>query len=303
MFYEADFRKMCGLLKEFDKKYHRCPHKKEVFREERLGEWVIRTRSKIKRGEYGTVQIEILHEYKIYELIIKAPSKKRTTNYFREQVVLLKAFKIKYNRLPMKRETFKDVPLGVWCNTQKYNFNRGELTKEQISLLASTGLLETGIYNFKQRVKEVDTFYKKYNRFPLYNEVINRKALGYWWYCIRDRIWKYTLSEDDFTYIQQTAPYMIEYGRKKDLRSYWSWLSLLEEFQKETGRVYPRAREEYQGEKLGSWCSRQRMRYKKGELTANQKEELEALHLFEDMVEAEKGAYNNVNDNEGENKK
>ena len=87
------------------------------------------------------------------------------------------------------------------------------------------------------------------------------------------------------------------------MRSYWSWLSLLEEFQKETGRVYPRAREEYQGEKLGSWCSRQRMRYKKGELTANQKEELQALHLFEDMVEAEKGAYNNVNANEGENKK
>jgi len=26
VFYEAYFRKMCGLLKEFDKKDHRCPH-------------------------------------------------------------------------------------------------------------------------------------------------------------------------------------------------------------------------------------------------------------------------------------
>lgn len=283
MFREESFREACVLLKAFKKKYHRCPKKKEEFQGEKLGDWVVRTRSKLKRGEYDSVQIEILKEYRVYDLIENVPSKKRTTTYFKSQVALLKKFKRKYNRLPKKMEEYEGMPLGVWCNTQKYLFHKGDLTKEQINLLAPTGLLGTGSYNFYQRIKEVDAFYQKYNRFPMYNEVVNGKVLGNWWYCIKDRIWRYMISEEDLAFIEENAPYMIPYGRKKDLRNYWAWLNLLDEFQKETGRVYPRAREEYCGEKLGSWCSRQRMRYRKGVLTVNQVEVLMERGILEDI--------------------
>ena len=196
---------------------------------------------------------------------------------FEEYTHLLKEYIKKYHKLPLKKEVYADKPLGVWCCTQKYLYRKGKLDPAKIKLLKPTGLLDTGMYNFQVRVRAIDAFYQKYNRFPFQNEIVRGKPLGWWWYQLQEQIWRYSLSDTEMEYLEQTVPYMIKLGRNKDLNQYWEWIDLLKEYQAETGRIFPKTREIYKGKQLGAWYIRQKQKGKQGKLTENQKDILASV--------------------------
>ncbi len=222
-----------------------------------LGVWCNRQRSNKKSGKLSTQRIELLE---------KIP------NWFWEQdldeqwykkYTLLK----EYSDTPSQKYITKcGVKLGSWCNEQKQNKKKENLSKSQIELLEK---IPNWSWDKNEQWYEKYTLLKAYNDTPI-NSYITKCGfkLGSW--CSHQRTKKNKLSTQQIELLEKIPNWYWE----QDLDEQWNKkYTFLKEYNDTPSQCYITNC----GIKLGNWCSEQRQNKKKEILSKSKIELLEKI--------------------------
>ena len=126
---------MVSLLKEFVEKNGRAPKEEEKYKNENLGRWFTKVKSNYKNNKLDAKRAELIMN--IDKKLLTSSKKQYFDRDFKFMLKLLKEFKLRYDRLPKQRETYKGRNVGTWIGTKRRAYKKGKLTIKQINALNS----------------------------------------------------------------------------------------------------------------------------------------------------------------------
>ncbi len=129
--WEKHFR---AILLFRDKYPERWVYSKEIFRRERIGDWVNAQRNAYAKGTLSPRRIELLNAIDFCW--------SSTEDRWQEMFELFKHYKAEYFtvEIPINKK-YKNKNLGIWCAAQRYYRKRGRLSAERQQLLNSVGFI------------------------------------------------------------------------------------------------------------------------------------------------------------------
>ena len=134
---EERWQKNFALFKEFKEEHGRLPYSSETYKDINLGSWLNTQKNSYKNNILTPEREELLCSIGVeFDRTQDVIFEERWQNSF----ALLKEFVSEHGRFPHKRETYKDVNLGVWLDSQKQVYKKGKLTSEREELLRSVGV-------------------------------------------------------------------------------------------------------------------------------------------------------------------
>lgn len=186
---ETAWQKNYELYIAFKAEFRREPKYKEIYQDVRLGIWCSNQRQRYRRGEITERQ-----KQKLLEAGFIFNQKEAA---WQETYHLCIEFKEKFGREPQKRETYGDVKLGLWLQTQRDLFKKGILSEERKQQLLKAGFI---LDPFEDTWKKTFNLYialkTEFGREPNRNEIYQGVKLGIWCANQRTAFKNGTLSEE-----------------------------------------------------------------------------------------------------------
>ena len=176
-----------------------------------------------------------------------------------------------------------DPQLGNWVQTQRHYYKKGLLAKERCHYLEAIG--------FEWTVREVTEWTKMFKRLQAYqqehngscdvpNKYPSDQQLGNWVNCQRKRYRKGLLAKERCDQLEATG-FEWKGNEQAKMQTYENkWNKMfrkLQAYQQEHNGSCNLPFKYSQNPKLGKWVSVQRQRYKKGLLTKERCDQLEAI--------------------------
>ena len=171
----------------------------------------------------------------------------------------------------------KDQQLGKWCYTQKTNYHKGTLDPERKAKLDGIGFVFDEIVSLEERweekYKRLVEYWKKHNSTIVPIEFEDDPELGKW-VGEQRRLYSYNDSRMTPERIERLEAIGFVWNAQEAL---WQEMySRLVDYKHEKGDAnVPQGYDE--DPKLGIWVSNQRTAYKKGKMSSNRIEKLEAI--------------------------
>lgn len=259
-----------SLLKEFREIFERWPRKKELFRGEKLGVW------------YGAQQHcfknNLLEDYQVKLLLSIGFNGDLFNSKWDIQFNHLKQYRQlnPVSWVTVNEEFPEGNKLGAWCCDQRENYRKGKLNQLRIEKLNSIEFLWNPLidewkiqYN---HLKEFRNLFK--NRWPKIKEEFPKgNKLGRWCSIQREAFKKGNLSDFQIKALESLNFIWNNFSNAWDKQ-----LEYLKEYRKLFPDKFPTQREEFPpGNKLGYWCSKQRLSNAKNKLNFSNKFKLESL--------------------------
>lgn len=179
---KSNFDDTLKLLKDYVNENHKIPSTDDKIKNYKmLGSWCANIRQKYKLNKLTQNEIDKLNQ-------ITGWFWKKEDN-FNEKVQQLKEYVNKYNKLPSSHEkNDQHRVLGKWCQRQRYNYRKGNLSKKRIHNLESVSGWYWKIKNTSTKPKTFDERYNELKKFIDENKKLpnsrsedqNEKSLGKW---------------------------------------------------------------------------------------------------------------------------
>ena len=246
------------LLQNFIQEYNRFPKSAEIYEGVCVGKWCDNQKKQAVNPDYPKERMEKLKEIGLLDTTRSA--------LWDKHYQLLEAFLQEHNRFPKNREIYCDFNLGYWCAEQKQKALKPDYNPYRLKKLQEIGLLDNiqkplpweEIY---QLLKE---YVAEYHKFPVAKEVYKGYGLGTW--CERQKFLSKNpdYPEERLQKLREIGIFSTTQDAKWE-RNYQLVLEFIEEY----GRL-PKQKESYRGERIGHWCTMQKMRY-------NSEEKMEKL--------------------------
>ena len=174
--------------------------------------------------------------------------------------------------------------LATWCLYQRRAYKAGTLSEEHLEKLKSIGFM------FYPKEADWDRRFEQYKRYIKKNgkrisveTEFEGEKLGRWAQKQRMMYKKGELSAEHFEKLQSVG-FIFDLAEDD-----WDWH--FEQYKRyineNNGNSYILQRMDYEGDSLGAWMNRQRMLYKKGELSAERFEKLQSVGFIFDPEEDE----------------
>ena len=174
--------------------------------------------------------------------------------------------------------------LATWCLYQRRAYKAGTLSEEHLEKLKSIGFM------FYPKEADWDRRFEQYKRYIKKNgkrisveTEFEGEKLGRWAQKQRMMYKKGELSAEHFEKLQSVG-FIFDLAEDD-----WDWH--FEQYKRyineNNGNSYILQRMDYEGDSLGAWVNRQRMLYKKGELSAERFEKLQSVGFIFDPEEDE----------------
>jgi len=261
----------CNLMKEFYIKNDRLPKCREEYQNVNIGKWLNWQKQAYKNGTLSEERINLLND-----ITEEWSEIKDINSVWNATCNLLKEFYIKNDRLPKSTDEYQNVNIGKWLSTQKTAYKKGNLSEERINLLNDIteewNKDQNSVWNATCNLMK--EFYIKNERLPKRTDEYQNVNIGKWLNWQKTAYKKGTLSEERINLLND-----ITEEWNKDQNSVWNaTCNLLKEFYIENDRL-PKRTDEYQNVNIGSWLDKQKMAYKKGNLSE------ERINLLNDITE------------------
>ena len=199
------------------------------------------------------------------------------------------------NRFPVKNETYRDINIGNWINTQKQDFKAGQLSPEREQMLRAIGI------DFDRSQEEVleDQWQENYailkeyvennNQLPAYFTAYKGKNIGIWLSKQKPLYKSGSLSPKRQRLLRALG---VDFERSKEDIWEEQWqrkYALLKEFIDTHSRL-PIAGETYNGATVGTWLRHQKNDYNHDKLNSDHELSLRAIGVDldrsqEDVIE------------------
>ena len=255
------------LLEQFVEEYRRFPRRNDEYQGVKIGVWCDSQKTFAKKGALSSERLEKLDALGLFETSQSA--------IWHKNFHLLEQFVEEYERIPKSGEEYFGVNIGQWCIKQKALAKKGKLPFKLLEKLASLGLFKTfRSVVWEKKYRLLEQFVEEYGRFPKMNEEYFGVNLGNW--CIKQKALakKGKLPFEQFEKLKSIGLF--------ETLSTLRWEKhyfLLEQFVKEFGRL-PKSKEEYHDVDIGLWFTGQKKFAKKGILSPERREKLEAIGSF-----------------------
>lgn len=132
-----------------------------------------------------------------------------TTTLWSTYFKLCIEYKTEFGNLYLNRkDKYKEMPLGFWCDTQRCLYNKGELEEEKIQKLKDIGFVFDGkFYLWTKRFEEYKDFINTTGRIaPKHGEIHNGNKVGSWFFTQRFHKLKGKLSDEQITLLLEFNP-------------------------------------------------------------------------------------------------
>ncbi len=224
----------------------------------RLGAWL-----HVQRGLW--IQGKVPEKRASLFLSLDVPKEIRNSEWMRQYDMLRKFVQIHSGKFPRLSEEFPEGnKLGRWTHKQRQFHKTGWLTENKRSLLNSIEFpWQVQPDNWQQQYRALQTFLKKHERFPHFNEKYPPgNSLGRWVCHQRDLRHAGRLDAD-----RQAGLDKLGFIWEPRSNKWMEYFQVLRVYIKKYGRL-PSLHEEFpKGRKLGSWVKAQKDRRKKGLLS------------------------------------
>jgi hypothetical protein len=185
----------------------------------------------------------------------KAPTKVVVPNVEKEWLdmysVLLAFRKTNPKYWPLKSDTFDELGIGLWCFTQREEFENNKLAKEKIALLRKIKFeLDNKNEFWEHRYNLLCDYRQEFpNQWPNTKEMYHGIQIGVWCKAARKSKNKGTLDTGRIKKLEDIGFIW------DDLEAYWGQsISLLREFREQHPDRWPHTKELFKGYDLYLWC-------------------------------------------------
>ena len=188
------------LYKEFKQEFNRDPKNGEIYKDIKIGNWIIRQRLYYNQNKLSQEKIKFLKEVGfVFDVIDELQ--------WNSNFELYKQFKQEFNRDPSVREIYKDINLGQWINIQKMKYRQGKISQDKIKLLEETGLIFDNLFDLQwnSTFELYKEFKQEFNRDPKYGEIYKDIYLGRWINTQKQRYKKGKLSQERIKLLEETG--------------------------------------------------------------------------------------------------
>ena len=267
-----------GLLESYNKE-----HKSTILPQNlningyNLGHWTNFQRASFKRNELSPERVERLKSLGDWSFDL-------LDHQWNSYYAALKEFIELNNKLPLQKEIYKKLKIGVWVQTQKESYvgKRGfYLSEDRVKKLESLPLWSR--LTLDERVwQENYSFLRSYlsqnnNEYPPRKLRNNGANIGGWIILQRQMINKGTISEDHHRLIKELP----NWSDNPYEESWNTAIRSLKEYEDNNKNLLVPALFKSHDFPLGGWVRKQRFEYAKGTL---KKERIEVLESFETWV-------------------
>ncbi len=263
---EAQWEEMFAALQEYKEKYGDCFVPSRWSKDRKLGSWVNTQRQYYRKGiTLSNDQIKRLED--------KGFAWEPFEAQWEEMFAALKEYKEKYGDCFVPRHYRENTQLGTWVHSQRRNYQKKTLSKDQIKRLEAKGFVWEP---FEALWEEMFTMLKEYKdkhgNCNVPAKWKENKQLGVWVSSQRANYKKeIVLSKDQIKRLEDEG---FAWERKG---VFWEEMfTMLKEYKDKQGNCNVPQRWKA-NEQLGKWVSQQRVRYKKGVLIVDQIKRLEDI--------------------------
>jgi len=178
------------------------------------------------------------------------------------------------NRWPEQATIYQGLRIGAWCNSQRKLFKQNTLESERIELLNRLQFLWNPFNTQWQETYDllVDFRQKYPNQWPQRNFKVKGINLARWCESRRQDYKNRSLSPERIGKLNK-----IDFSWDALVDRWQDNYDLLVKYRNQFPSQWPAAEEEFQGAKLGAWCSNQRMNYRTQVLNKERTEKLNKL--------------------------
>lgn len=245
------------LVKEFRALYNRWPLGKDVYKGEKLGQWVKKQRLDSKKEGYSEERRRLLESVG-FPLVLE-------TYTWDFMYALLVEYRAQTNAWPKDGVRFKGYALGNWFVSEKKRVRLGECSVEHRRMLQELGV----VFDYQSQLNDMQwntmyealcEFYKEFSRFPERLDEYKGLKLGAWLARERVKIKKGGYPQDRVRRLSDLGVILNIYDAE-----WLSRLELVKEFYSDFSR-WPGQKDKYRGECVGYWAWRQRNKYRNGSL-------------------------------------
>ncbi len=184
----------------------------------------------------------------------------------------------------------KGTKLGQWLSTQRVQYKQGKLSKDRVDKLNKIGIVwvrekklkeNKHEKNWEENYKLVEKYYKDNGGLQIpYNYEVNGKKLSRWLSAQRVKYNKGTLSKDRVDKLNAIGiDWNPQRGFKNNDEQWEEKYKLSEKYYKDNGNLQISRNVEINGTKLGIWLTVQRVQYKKGKLSKDRIDKLNAIGI------------------------
>ncbi len=224
------------LLLEFFDKFGRWPKDKEEYKNEKIGAFARRIKSlntKLSRENYDTLEKK--------EFFNNTLEQKK-----HEKVLLLLEFFDKFSRWPKQKEEYKNEKIGTFaCSIKTFST---KLSKEDYAILKGKKFFNNTREQKKhKKVLLLLEFFDKFGRWPKQKEEYKNEKIGKFASSIKTLDIK--LSKEDYAILKEKN----FFNNTREQKKHEKVLLLLEFFDKYSR--WPKAKEEYKNEKIGTFAN------------------------------------------------
>ena len=251
----------------------------------KLGIWISAQRVKYNEGTLSKDKIDKLNAI---GMVWKLNNKKQ----WEENYELAKEyFKGHGNLLIPQRYKINETKLGQWISTQRVQYKKGVLSKDRIDKLNAIGMvwepkrgcLVNNDEIWEENYKLAAEYFKGHGNLLIPKKYeVNGKKLGIWISTQRVLYNKGTLSKDRIDKLNAIGMiWKLKKGGQRNKDKQWEEnYKLAEEYYKEHGNLKILQKYEVNGKKLGVWINTQRVQYKKGMLSKDRIDRLNAIGMI-----------------------
>lgn len=258
-------------LLQFVNKNCRLPSQKEKFNGINIGMWCTTQRSNKNKERLSEERINKLQEISVWRWMDSTVNINRLS--WDENYNYLLQFIDKNYRLPKDTEEFDGIKIGKWCTKHRSKKKNGKLHEDIINKLQMIPewrwMDESVTYNrlsWQDKYDYLLQFVKINKKLPSEKQKINFINIGSWCMSQRSKKKKGKLHEDRINKLQMIPEW--RWTDESVVKNRYPWQNnydYLLQFIEINGRL-PKATENFDGIKIGSWCVHQRQKYKANSL-------------------------------------
>jgi superfamily II DNA or RNA helicase len=170
-----------NILKEYIEKNNKFPVQTTKYKNTGIGSWINKQRS--KKDKLNQLQINKLESLDGWYWKLDL-DKQWNDNYN-----LIIEYINKYNKIPVRSTIYKNIKIGIWCELQRTNKNKGKLKKNRIDKLK---LINKWVWSYDSKMiwndkyNLVVEYINQYNKLPVRSTVYKKENIGTW--CNKQRV-------------------------------------------------------------------------------------------------------------------
>ena len=255
-----------AVLTDFVATHDRLPYADETWHGCRVGAWCPYQRGVRRRG--------LMPEECQQKLDAVPYWRWEAPDTWPQRLELLRQYVADQGCVPTRGTVYDGCLLGSWCGNQRAAYARGSLAAERVAALSSVpGWQWAEPDSWPDWLALLQRYVAEYGAAPAMRVQYEGEKLGSWCGEQRQKRKRGQLTDQQIQQLDSVSGWWWE---AED--TWQQWLQLLQQYVQQ-GNSIPQLRlhTEFAGKKLGSWCSEQRQKRRRNELTEQQIRELDSV--------------------------